>query len=123
VCAEIIITISGVQFTPAVENFTIPAVTKHICWYKPVGTEQADASVAISTKNICDVAADNKTSENDNAFSDACSSCRPVGLRMAELLAHPTQSCWHVHRLHIAAGYSAAGSAKPCASVSAHCGH
>jgi hypothetical protein len=65
VCAEIVITISGVDFTPAVENFTIPSVTKHICWYKPVGTEHADATVAISTKNICDVAADKKTSEND----------------------------------------------------------
>jgi hypothetical protein len=63
VCAEIVITISGVVFTPAVDNFTIPAVTKHICWFKPVGTESANATVAISTRNICDVAADNKTSE------------------------------------------------------------
>jgi hypothetical protein len=65
VCAEIVITITGVVFTPAVDNFTDPTVTKHICWYKPVGTEQADATVAISTRNICDVAADNKISENE----------------------------------------------------------
>ncbi|KAF6263489.1 hypothetical protein COO60DRAFT_412525 [Scenedesmus sp. NREL 46B-D3] len=61
VCATIVITISGMEFNPPISDFDSTNITKEVCWFKPVGVEQADASVAISTKNICDVSADNKT--------------------------------------------------------------
>jgi hypothetical protein len=61
-CATINITIADVGLFPTfalADKF----VTKTVCWFKPADSEHADAAVAISTKGLCDVASDNKTSE------------------------------------------------------------
>jgi hypothetical protein len=63
-CATITINITGVAFTPDYANFTaIAPITKTVCWYKPEGAEHAEADVVISTKGLCDIALENRTSE------------------------------------------------------------
>lgn len=63
-CATITINITGIAFTPAFDNFTaITPITRTVCWFKPTGDEHATAEVLLSTKGLCDVTAEIKTSE------------------------------------------------------------